>query len=61
MDSNDLKEVLKKLEEKGISLEQASEEVKVSTNLLHLYQTGGMVPDRIIKNLGKMLEPKEAE
>ena len=61
MDSNDLKEVLKKLEDSGVSLEQASEEIKVSTNILHLYQTGGMVPDRIINNLNKMLEPKEAE
>ena len=61
MDSNDLKEVLKKLEDKGISLDQASEEIKVPANILHLYQTGGMVPDRIINNLNQMLEPKEAE
>jgi hypothetical protein len=60
MDFNDLKEVLQKLEAKGIPLEKASEEIKVSEQLLHLYSVGGLVPDRIINNLNKLLETDEA-
>ncbi len=60
MDSHDLKEVLQKLEAKGVSMEAAAEEIKVPAQLLRLYSVGGMVPDRIVKGLNKLLEAKEA-
>ncbi len=56
MDSNDLKAVMKKLEDKGISLSDAAGQLKIKPELLRLYAVGGLVPDRIIKNLDKLSE-----
>jgi hypothetical protein len=56
MDSNDLKQALEKLEAKGIDLEQAATGIKVPAQLIRLYKVGGMVPDRVVKGLNKLLE-----
>ena len=56
MDSNDLKQALEKLAAKGIDEEQAATEVKVPAQIIRLYKVGGMVPDRIVKGLNKLLE-----
>ena len=60
MDSNDLKAVLQKLEERNISLDQAAEAVKVPAQILRLYTVGSLVPERIVKNLSKLLETDKA-
>jgi hypothetical protein len=56
MTSNDLRQALDNLQAKGIDLEQAATQIKVPAQLILLYKVGGMVPDRIIKGLNKLLE-----
>ena len=56
MDSEKLIEVIKKLEESGITLEKAGEDIKVSAQLLRLYSITGPVPGRIVKKLEGLLE-----
>jgi len=56
MESQELAQILKQLEEKGIDWEKLEEELKISKELLHLYAQSGPVPPRIINNLKKFVE-----
>ncbi|MBW1997777.1 MAG: hypothetical protein JRJ29_07415 [Deltaproteobacteria bacterium] len=55
MESEELIELMKKVEEKGIGWDKVEEEIKVSHDLLKLYARSGPVPVTIIKNLKKVL------
>lgn len=57
MTNEEKMELKEKLEAKGITWEQAEEDVKVSASLLKLYfDSYGPVPVRIIKGLNQLLE-----
>ncbi|MBW2065897.1 MAG: hypothetical protein JRJ03_13340 [Deltaproteobacteria bacterium] len=55
MESEELIELMKKVEEKGIGWDKVEEEIKVSHDLLKLYARSGPVSVTIIKNLKKVL------
>lgn len=54
MGSEELIELMKKVEEKGIGWDKVEAELKVSRQLLRLYANSGPVPVGIIKNLKKI-------
>ena len=56
MESEELIELMGKLEAKGIAADKIEEKIKVSYDLLKLYANSGPVPVTIINNLKKMLE-----
>ncbi len=56
MESQELGELLKKVEDKGIDWGKLEEDLKISKELLGLYAQSGPVPPRIINNLKKYLE-----
>ena len=56
MESEELIQTMKKVEEKGIGWDTVEEKIKVSRDLLNLYARSGPVPVTIINNLKKMLE-----
>jgi hypothetical protein len=56
MDSEELVELMKQVEEKGIAWGTVEEKIKVSHALLNLYAASGPVPVTIINNLKKVLE-----
>ena len=58
MESEELIELMKKVEAKGIGWDKVEEQVKVSLDLLKLYAKSGPVPVTIINNLKKLLEDK---
>jgi hypothetical protein len=58
MDSEELVELMEKIEAKGISPEKVEEQTKVSYDLLKLYANSGPVPVTILKKLQTMLEEK---
>ena len=55
MGSEELIELMRKVEEKGIGWDKVEAELKVPYQLLRLYANSGPVPVRIIKNLKKIL------
>ncbi|MBW2030635.1 MAG: hypothetical protein JRH06_12765 [Deltaproteobacteria bacterium] len=55
MESEELVELMKKLEDKGIGWDKVEEEIKVSHDLLKLYSRSGPVPVTIISGLKKVL------
>jgi len=56
MESEELIELMEKVEAKGIGWDKVKEKIKVSHDLLKLYANSGPVPVTIINNLKKMLE-----
>ncbi len=56
MESQELAQILKQIEEKGIDWGKLEEELKISKELLNLYAQSGPVPPRIINNLKKFVE-----
>ena len=60
MNSEELAELIEKIEAKGISYEKVEEKTKVPHAILKLYLNSGPVPVTIIKNLKKMLEEENA-
>jgi hypothetical protein len=56
MESEELLELMKQIEEKGIGWDKVKEKTKVSHDLLKLYVNSGPVPVTIINGLKKILE-----
>ena len=56
MESEELSELMKQIEEKGIGWDKVEEETKISHDLLKLYLNSGPVPVTIINGLKKVLE-----
>ena len=56
MDSEELIELMEKVEAKGESWDKIEELIKVPHDLLKLYANSGPVPVTIINNLKKVLE-----
>jgi hypothetical protein len=56
MESEELVELMKKIEAKGIGWDKVEEQIKVPYDLLKLYANSGPVPVTIINNLKKLLE-----
>ena len=56
MDSEELIELMGKVEEKGIPWDKVEAEIKVPHDLLRLYANSGPVPVTIINKLKKLLE-----
>jgi hypothetical protein len=56
MDSEELIQLLKQVEDKGISREEVEEKTKIKYHLLDLYSRSGPVPVTLINNLKKILE-----
>ena len=56
MDSEELIQLLKQVEDKGISREVVEEKTKIKYPLLDLYSRSGPVPVTLINNLKKILE-----
>jgi len=56
MDSEELAELMKEIEEKGIGWDTVEEQTKISYDLLKLYVNSGPVPVTIINGLKKVLE-----
>lgn len=57
MDSTEeLIQLMKQIEEKGIGWDHVQEKAKISHSLLNLYTHSGPVPVTVINNLKKILE-----
>ena len=56
MESEELVEIMKQIEEKGIGWDKVEEQTKISHDLLKLYVNSGPVPMTIINGLKKVLE-----
>jgi predicted amidohydrolase len=56
MESEELLELMKQIEEKGIGWDKVEEQTKISYDLLKLYVNSGPVPVTIINGLKKVLE-----
>jgi len=56
MESEELIQLMKQVEEKQIGWDKVQEKVKVSVDLLKLYARSGPVPVAILKNLKNLLE-----
>ena len=56
MESEELIELMKQVEEKGIEWDKVEEEIKVRHQLLGLYSRSGPVPVTIINKLKSLLE-----
>ncbi len=56
MNSQELIDLMKQVEEKGIGWDTVQEKIKVSHQVLSLYANSGPVPVTIEKNLKKLLE-----
>ena len=54
--SQELAQLLSKVEEKGISWEKLEQELNISREILNLYAQSGPVPPRIINSLKKFVE-----
>ena len=58
--SEELAELMEKVEAKGMGWDEVEKQVKVSHDLLNLYVRSGPVPVTIINNLKKMLEAESS-
>ena len=56
MNSEDLIQIMKQVEEKGIGWDTVEEKIKIPHQVLDLYSNSGPVPVTIINNLKKVLE-----
>jgi len=59
MESEELVQLMKQIEEKQIGRDKVEEKVKVSVDLLNLYARSGPVPVNILKGLKNLLEESE--
>jgi hypothetical protein len=60
MNSEELIQLMKQVEEKGIGWDTVEQKIKVSHQILDLYASSGPVPVTIIKNLNKLIEEPAA-
>jgi hypothetical protein len=56
MESEELIELMDKIDAKGIAWDKVEEQIKVPYQILKLYSNSGPVPVTIINNLKKVLE-----
>jgi len=56
VESEELIELMEKVEAKGLNWDEVGKQIKVSHALLKLYANSGPVPVTIINNLKKVLE-----
>ena len=56
MESEELVQLMKEVENKGIGWDEVEKKIKVSHDVLNLYTHSGPVPVTIIRNLKKVLE-----
>jgi len=56
VESQELIEIMEKIEAKGLDWGKVGEKIKVKHDILKLYANSGPVPVTIIKNLKKVLE-----
>jgi len=56
VESEELIELMEKIEAKGLDWEKVGEQIKVKHEILKLYVNSGPVPVTIINNLKKVLE-----
>ena len=56
MESVELKELMEKIESKGIGWDKVEQEAKISHHLLNLYVNSGPVPVTLLNKLKKLLE-----
>jgi hypothetical protein len=56
MESEELIELMEKIDAKGIAWDKVEEQIKVPYQILKLYSNSGPVPVTIINNLKKVLE-----
>lgn len=56
MESEELIELMDKIDAKGIAWDKVEEQIKVPYQVLKLYSNSGPVPVTIINNLKKVLE-----
>ena len=56
MESEELVELMERVEANGISWDKVEEQIKIPHDLLKLYANSGPVPVTIINNLKKLLE-----
>jgi len=56
MESEELIELMKQVEEKGVPWEEVEEKAKVPQQIIKLYANSGPVPVTLINNLKKILE-----
>lgn len=56
VESEELIELMEKIEAKGLDWDKVGEQIKVKHDLLKLYANSGPVPVTIINNLKKVLE-----
>ena len=56
VESEELIELMEKIEAKGLDWEKVEEQIKVKHDILKLYTNSGPVPVTIINNLKKVLE-----
>jgi len=56
MESQELKNLIEQVEEKGLDWQKVEEELKVPKQLLDLYAVSGPVPPRIVNNLKNIVE-----
>ncbi|MBW1887024.1 MAG: hypothetical protein JRI52_01560 [Deltaproteobacteria bacterium] len=56
VESEELIELMEKVEAKGLDWDKVGEQIKVKHDILKLYANSGPVPVTIINNLKKMLE-----
>ena len=60
MNSEELSQLMKQVEEKGISWEDVEAKTKVPREVVNLYLNSGPVPVTLIKNLKTLLEAQAA-
>jgi hypothetical protein len=56
MESEELAQLMKQVEDRGIGWDAVEERIKVSHELLNLYVRSGPVPVTIVNSLKKLLE-----
>lgn len=56
MESEELVELMERVEANGISWDKVEEQIKIPHDILKLYANSGPVPVTIINNLKKLLE-----
>lgn len=59
MESEELVELMEKVEAEGIGWDKVEKELKVTHHMLKLYANSGPVPVRIINNLKKLIESQD--
>ena len=60
MDSEELVEIMEKIDAREMDWEAVAEKIKIPYDLLKLYANSGPVPVTVINNLKKVLEEESA-